>query len=163
MPSCLPLASSCVYIRGKPWCNTQTHHQMAPLRKPCFATWLPCTHVYSKHGLVKCLWKREENLLWEKERHQRQDSPGPLLGFGIQSQALIIVFYFVAVSFWRQKNRCRVYASISFVHVHLLYASADALCDLEAAQNLGEEPVLLLDCKLAHSFFCCACSLPNFR
>lgn len=100
---------------------------------------------------------------WGEERYQRQDSPGPFLGFGIQSQALIIFFYFVAVSFWRQMNRFIVYASISFVHIHLLYASADALYDLEAAHNLGEEPVLLLDCKLAHSFFYCACSLLNFR
>lgn len=49
------------------------------------------------------------------------------------------------------------------MHMHIVSASADALCDLEAAHNGRKEPVLLLDCKLAHSFFYCLCpplSLP---
>lgn len=40
--------------------------------------------------------------------------------------------------------------------MHIFFASTDALCDLEAAHNLEEEPVLL-DSKLAHSFFYCLC------
>lgn len=61
------LGFPCVGFRSKPCCNTQKHHQMAPLGKSCFASWFPSSDVYSKHSLVKCLWKREENLLWGRK------------------------------------------------------------------------------------------------
>ena len=61
------LCFPCVCVRSKPCCNTQKYHQMAPLGKSCFASWFPSSDVYSKHSLVKCLWKREENLLWGRK------------------------------------------------------------------------------------------------
>lgn len=60
-------------------------------------------------------------------------------------------------------HRFMYYVSISFIHIHTFSASADAPCDLKAAHNLEEEPVLLLDYKLAHSFFYCVCPLLQFQ
>lgn len=72
-------------------------------------------------------------------------------------------FYILIVRFWRQMHRFIKDVSISFIHIRTFSASADVLCDLEAAHNLGEEPVLLLDYKLAHSSFYCVCPLLHFQ
>lgn len=77
IPGCL--VSSRVYLRPEQCCNAQKHHKMAPLGNSCCVSFPSCD-VYSKHSLVKCLWKKEESLLLGRKNTSDDTALAPSWG-----------------------------------------------------------------------------------